>query len=54
MNHSITCRMVAAAMALVSCISSMAFNIRGTIADSDGEPLLSATVKLLAARIPPL
>ena len=50
MNHSITCRVAAAAMALVSCMSSMAYNIRGTVADSDGAPLQAATVKLLAAK----
>lgn len=37
-------------MAAVCAASAMAFNIRGVIVDTDGEPLPGATVKLLAAR----
>lgn len=42
----------AAVMAFVaaSAVSAAAYNIRGIVTDPDGEPLIAATVKLLAAK----
>ncbi|MBD5256390.1 MAG: outer membrane beta-barrel protein [Bacteroides sp.] len=43
-------RLTACICAVLCAVSAMAYNIRGVIADPDGELLPGATVKLLAAR----
>lgn len=49
MNHSP--RRVAATLTALLCMAAAyAFNIRGTLTDNEGEPLIAATVRLLSAK----
>lgn len=49
--HSSPKRLTLAAMALLVTLSTaLAFNIRGTVVDADGEPLIGASLRLLSQR----